>query len=434
MDNQTQTKTHSYKKAPISSVHHKVYLAIVLGQIACGYTLGISGSALNQTNLSDFWSGLIGAGSLIGLMASLLVGRLADQFGRRNMLLLNMFGLAALSLVHLVITDPGWVFVLRVIIGVMLAIDYTVGNAWLVEWMPLKKSAAAQSTLLIFWTIGFIAAYLFGSWAETAPGFTWQMTFASSIVFALITAIFRILARIPSSPSWLASQGQQATAQRVIKKNLGKIWRLPKQLMRVKEPAEVSWQTLFSKQYRRQTIVGSLFYACQAFAFFGISIFLPSLLDSMQLTGDSAGILYNGAMLVGVIIGIRLFERISRRVFLIGSFFGSMLLLIILIMWQGASSNQQLIIFSLFAVLLSSSLVLDYPYTSELFDVKVRGMGVGFCVTISRIGAAAGTFLLPIFTSFGGANLTMLVCAIILGIGGLICLGWAPETSPVFKK
>ena len=59
-----------YKKAPVSPVHRGIFLALILGQIACGYALGISGTGLAQAqtviSLSDFWVGLIGAGSQIG--------------------------------------------------------------------------------------------------------------------------------------------------------------------------------------------------------------------------------------------------------------------------------------------------------------------------------------------------------------------------------
>lgn len=60
--------------------------------------------------------------------------------------------------------------------------------------------------------------------------------------------------------------------------------------------------------------------------------------------------------------------------------------------------------------------------------------GVGTYITISRIGAAAGTFLLPILTEIGGPNLAMLVCACVLLVAFVICLIWAPETSPKYLK
>lgn len=81
------------------SVHLRVMMAVILGQIACGYSLGISGTALSNAakyiNISDFWTGLIGAGALIGLAGSLLVGRLSDKIGRRKLLMWNMYILAA---------------------------------------------------------------------------------------------------------------------------------------------------------------------------------------------------------------------------------------------------------------------------------------------------------------------------------------------------
>ena len=80
----------NYKRAPLMTVHLRVMMAVILGQIACGYSLGISGTALSNAakyiNISDFWAGLIGAGALIGLAGSLFVGRLSDKIGRRKLL------------------------------------------------------------------------------------------------------------------------------------------------------------------------------------------------------------------------------------------------------------------------------------------------------------------------------------------------------------
>ena len=38
----------NYKRAPLMSVHLRVMMAVILGQIACGYSLGISGTALSN--------------------------------------------------------------------------------------------------------------------------------------------------------------------------------------------------------------------------------------------------------------------------------------------------------------------------------------------------------------------------------------------------
>src|SRR5699024_6838582 len=261
----------------------------------------------------------------------------------------------------------------------------------------------------------------------------WQVILASSVVPGLMAAIYRSIFRIPASPSWLASQGKNKTAQKLIQKHLGKKWGLSLKQIRSKKPKAVSLKTLFNPPYRRKTIVCGLFYACQAFSFFGISIFLPILLKSMNLGNNNlSGIIYNSCVLIGVIFGSLIFKILSRRMFLVRTFFLSAAALILLIIGNNFSPFFQISVFAIFAIVLSSGLVLDYPYPTELFDVKVRASGVGTCITISRFGAASGTFLLPILTHLGGPILAMLICTLVLLIGGTICLLWAPETSPKY--
>ena len=427
----------NYKKAPLSSIHFRIYFALALGQIACGFALGISGTALSQAtdyiNITDFWVGLIGAGSLIGLAGSALMGKIADQFGRRRMLMLDMYLFSIFSLLQLITTNLIILFILRILIGLMIAIDYTVGNALLVEWLPAKESGRFQSQLIIYWTIGFITSYIAGILITGFGPHNWQVILASSVVPGLVAAIYRSIFRIPASPSWLASQGKNKTAQKQNQKHLGKKWGLSLKQIRSKKPKDVSLKTLFNPPYRRKTIVGGLFYACQAFSFFGISIFLPILLKSMNLSNNNlSGIIYNSCVLIGVIFGSLIFKTLSRRMFLVGTFFLSAAALILLIIGNNFSPFFQISVFAIFAIVLSSGLVLDYPYPTELFDVKVRASGVGTCITISRFGAASGTFLLPILTHLGGPILAMLVCTLVLLIGGTICLLWAPETSPKY--
>ena len=431
------TTKKSYKKAPLMPIHMRVFMAIILGQITCGYALGISGTALSSAaryiQINDLWTGLIGAGALIGLAGSIVIGRLSDKIGRRKLLMINMYILAGLTLLHLTTSNFLFTFIIRIGIGLMIAIDYTVGNALLTEWLPKGEDSKRQSHLLIYWTLGFIASYVVGTYLTGFGKHTWQIILATGAIPALITAIFRSIFRLPASPSWLASQGKIKTANKVLRKHMGRKWVIPKGfLKRNKSNQNTSWGILFSKQYLRRTLVGGIFYACQAFSFFGISIFLPILLKGMGINDPKiSGIIYNGGMLVGVSFGILIFNRISRRMFLVSNFLVSAILIGILALFP-LNSQLQLLVFTIFAIVLSSGLVLDYPYPTELFDIKIRGTGVGTCITISRIGAAAGTFLLPILTHNGGANLAMLVCGGVLLFSFIVCLIWAPETSPKF--
>ena len=57
-------------------------------------------------------------------------------------------------------------------------------------------------------------------------------------------------------------------------------------------------------------------------------------------------------------------------------------------------------------------------YPSEVFPSEIRSTGVGFAAAVSRIGAAAGTFLLPIGISTIGIGASVL-------IGAAVCVGGA---------
>lgn len=413
-------------------MHLKIYLAIIFGQFVCGYAIQISGTAITTAQkvmpISDFWIGLIGAGTLIGLAGSLFVGKLSDRIGRRRLLLVNMYILVAVSLLQLLTNNLLLTFILRVLVGLMVAVDYTAGNTLLIEWLPSKVAGRVQSRLVIYWTIGFIAASVIG------PLFTsWQVMMASPAIFALITAIFRSVVKLPTSPSWLVNQGKPKAAQHVINKNLGHKWGLSKQQqVDAQTPNEsFQWTVVFSKKYLRQTAVGGVFYASQSFTFFGISIFLPILVKGMGI-GDASTVnyLYNGAMMIGVLLGIVVFNHVSRRQFLVADFGLAGIALLLLAFGKSLPAVISLTLFGVFAVILSAGLVADYPYTSELFDSAVRGTGVGMVVTFSRIGAAAGTFLLPIITNAFHVQTAMGICGVILVFAASFCFGLAPETSP----
>lgn len=259
MENNTQTtrekiiKTKTnYKCAPLMPIHLRVMIAVVLGQIACGYALGISGTALSNVakyiNISDLWTGLIGAGSLIGLAGSLLIGRLSDKIGRRKLLMINMYIFAGLTLLHLLTANLLLTFIIRIGIGLMIAVDYTVGNALLTEWLPKGEDSKRQSHLLIYWTIGFILSYIAGTLITGFGAYTWQVILATGAVPAIITALFRSFFPLPASPTWLASKGKVKKANKIIMKHMGRKWRLPKRFMKKKR----RHLRIFPRQYYSQ--------------------------------------------------------------------------------------------------------------------------------------------------------------------------------------
>lgn len=429
----------SYTEAALSPVHKRVFTCVVLGQVACGYALGIAGTAITKAtsplNLSSFWVGLLGAGTLIGLFGSLVVGNIADKIGRRPLFVSHMILFTILSLAQFFVSNVVLLFIIRIGLGISIAIDYTIGNALLIEWLPTKYGSRLQSYMIIFWMTGFVSSYLAGTFITGLGDNTWRWIIITSAIPGLVAAVSRLVLRIPESPSWLASVGKKEKASQIIHQELGDQYTVPEDSDASDNEDPVSWSELLRPGVFRNVVVGGIFYACQVFPFFGIGIFLPLLMENMNVGNPAvSGILYNVFQIVGACLGVIAFNYISRKFFIVSTFYTSAAALAVLIIWKSAPGSMMMIIFSIFAVVLSAAVILENPYPSELFDSRLRGTGLGAVIAISRVGAALGTFLLPVITNQFGVYATLFVCLISLLIGGVVCQIWAPETSPKFAK
>lgn len=422
----------NYKEAPFSRFHMMLYIPVILGQIACGYALGIAGTAVTQAQgelgLNAFWVGLLGAGTLIGLAGSLVVGNLADKIGRSKLLVWDMIIFSICSVLQLFTSNVGILLTLRICIGLCVAVDYTVGTTIISEWFSDKKGPIYLSRFIIFWTLGYVSSFFAGLIMSNLQA-DYHVIFVTSVVPGGIAAISRIIMGIPESPTWLASVGRKDKADTLVAKKIG-----PEYCVMDSENEQiaekVSVAELFSRKYRTNTLVGGAFYACQVFPYFGIGIFLPILISQLNMgDANTSSILYDVFCMVGAFIGTYLCNRIGRRPFLVSTFYISAIALGVMIVAHNGPIAITIIAFCVYALALSIAVVMQNPYPPELFDARVRGTGVGIVIAFSRIGAAAGTFLLPILVESVGVYVTLAICLVILVIGGIVCQMYAPETS-----
>lgn len=424
----------NYKEAPYSKFHKMLYLCAALGQIACGFALGIAGTAVTEgkadLGLNTFWVGLLGAGTLIGLAGSLVVGNLADKIGRSKLVLLDMAFFTVFSIAQFFTSSVAVIMALRILIGLCIAVDYTVGSTIISEWFDPETAPGYLSKFLIYWTFGYVLSF-FAGLVMSNLHVDYHIIFASSAVTGAIAAIARIVLGIPESPSWLASVGRVEEANKLVAEKLGSEYKVIAE--EKKEEEKVSVAELFGSKYRRNTLVGGMFYACQVFPYFGVGIFLPILIGQLNMgDANTSSIIYDVFCMAGAFVGTWLCAKLSRRKFLTSTFFGAAIALVVMIIGQNISIIITVIAFAAYALIMSIAVVMEWPYPPELFDDRVRGTGVGIVVAFSRIGAALGTFLLPILMDSIGGTGTLIVCAAVLVLGGVVCQLFAPETSAAF--
>ena len=105
--------------------------------------------------------------------------------------------------------------------------------------------------------------------------------------------------------------------------------------------------------------------------------------------------LYNVFTLIGVLVGLWIYGIVTRRAYLLWTFYVSAAILTVMILWTSMSPLVALIMITAFALVLAASIVPEFSYPAELFPTELRGSGVGLTIAISRFGAGGGTFLLP---------------------------------------
>ena len=405
-----------------------------MGMVCDGYVIGIVGIALSYAaeplGLTSFWMGLIGAGALFGILfGSLFTGPAADRFGRKPLYVSVMLASGLLAVSQLFISDPALLALTRFLLGMTIGCDYTIGISLLSEWSPKASRPRVLSWLLVLWTTGYVLSYIAGFVLNWIGDVSWRVILCTSAVLAFTTFFLRI--GTPESPSWLARKGRTQEALDIIHRYLGPQFCLPP--AEAKQPS-ASWFRLFSKELRYNTIVSGVFFACQVLPFFAITIFLPLVLSDLKIENPHAsGVMYNAFTMAGVLIGTWLIDKISRRAYLLWTFYGAAAILVVMTVWQGMPGYIALILLAAFSLVLAISIVLEFSYPPELFPTELRASGVGLTVAISRIGAAGGTFLLPMVNENFGVFASLGGCIAALLLGGIVCHLWAPETSEKFR-
>ena len=423
----------AYQEVPFGRFHARVALAAAGGWFSDGYILGTMGIALDgaraELKLDTLWLGLLGGATLAGLfLGSLLLAPLADRYGRRPLFLPTMAAFVVVSMAQFLVQTAWQLLCLRLLLGLVLGVDYVTGNSVVTEFAPRRLRGRLLSLMSVSWTAGFSLAYVGGTLISSWVGRPWRWILFSSCVPALVVFFSRL--SIPETPPWLVQRGRIDEARAIITKYFGRGVSLP--IVEQGSTTEVhsAWVELFSRRHRRNTFVGLGFYTAQVIPYFAMGTFISVVLTTLGVrSAQLGGVAFNVFLLAGSIFGVWLIDRITRRQFLVGSFYLTATTLSALVLMPSGADKAVVVLFGLFAFVLSAAANLECGYLPELFPTRLRASGVGLATASSRVGAALSTFLLPACVATIGIRFTLSLCAAVLVAGGVLCQIWAPETQ-----
>jgi putative MFS transporter len=399
------------------------------GYIFAAIAAVIAGGLItHDLGLSSIDLGLISSATLIGtVIGGPIIGYLTDMFGRKPMFIVDVCAFLICSLLMLAVTTVWQIVVLGIILGMAIGGDYSIGSPLLGEFTPAHKRGSYLGLLEILWNVGYVVSFLVGFLVLREYPHAWHIVLASPAIPAAIILLLRH--GLPESPRWLLSKGRIAEAQAVIAQ-------LPdyeeSSTFGLEEAEKTRWTMLFSKAYVGRTVFCCTFWVCIVIPYFALVFFQSDVLAVIGLKDPIVGALIGTCVaLVGASVGWFILDRVGRRLSLIIPMFATFGFLTLVALNKVLGLSVGLTVTAFFGYLFFYGIMSILPgvYPLEVFPTSIRTSGMGFAASMSRIGAAAGTFLLPLVLARFGLNVVLFGLAAVCLFGGVMAIFMAPETA-----
>ena len=149
-------------------------------------------------------------------VGALLFGMLADRYGRRPVLMVNILSFSVIELACAFAPSLSWLLALRALFGLAMGGEWGVGAALAFETLPKEGRGTFSGILQEGYAMGSILAsgafaLFFSGFAFAGlhvPGIGWRGLFILGSVPALL--VFYVQARVAESPVWLAGANKRA--------------------------------------------------------------------------------------------------------------------------------------------------------------------------------------------------------------------------------
>lgn len=421
-----------------------ITVVATFGGLLFGYDTGVINGALDpmvaDLGLTPASEGLVTSSLLVGAaLGALLCGRLADRIGRRRMLvaLAVVFFLGAVGSV----LAPS----LEVMLPMRFVLGAAVGGAsvtvpvYLAELAPTERRGAITGRNEIAIVVGQLAAFVINAvigtvWSEH-PG-VWRYMLAVQAVPAV--ALFAGMLRMPESPRWLLARGRQDEALAVLRQ-VRDPGRAAAELRAVRELVDAEqaeqargtggWGELRVAWVRRLVLVGvGVALVNQLGGINAVMYYGTQLLRQSGFSGDVALVanVLNGVFSVlGMLIGLRVINRVPRRSLLLVGLTGIiashlMIALCSAVLPEGTGRSVAVTVFLVMFVGFNQASVglVCWVVLAELFPLRVRGFAIGLCVFWNWTANAVISGFFPSVVAGIGVNGTFGVFA------GLNVLSW----------
>jgi MFS family permease len=422
-------------RASWQRMHTTILLALGAGWLFDSFEVQLFSSAIgplgDHFHASVFQRDAVLAVWLGGILIGAVTGgRLADRFGRRRLFVLTLLWYAGFTVLTGLSPTLAFVYGFRFLAALGVGAEYAIINAAIAEFMPARVRGKANAFVMNFWPAGAIVAALLAYLAldtlALSNTVSWRYMFVLGGLLALVVLYFR--RRIPESPRWLLARGRTAEAEQVLRslearggdESADKV--VPDPTVVAAMPRRRSVFGELVRHYPGRLVLGSLLDLAEAFGFYGLFALLSVIvLPRVQLSQAGIPIFYligNVGALAGGLLMASLFDRVGHRRMVTGCYLLSAVGIAGLAAATASGSAVWVTVAFVAASAFSTAAWTSaYPTFTELFPTHLRGVGVGTCVAIGRVGAIVGTLALPSIAAGLGATASYALVAVFWLVG-----------------
>ncbi|MER7350334.1 MFS transporter [Streptomyces aurantiacus] len=427
-------------RMPITPTHRRLTAVVGVGLLFDTFENNLAGTishvlqedfAFNGTTLK-----LVLASAFIGqFVGSVVLGRVADRYGRRRAFLINLALYSGFSLLGALSPNAAWLIVTRFFAGVGIGAEQSLSDCYLADVLPARYRGryTAWAYTLAFCgvpAVGFAALWLVPLSPLGIDGWRWLF-----VLGALGSAVVWTLRRnLIESPRWLAANGQQQQAHALLARMEAEVPAADRPRTPPPAPAPAAppaapparLRDVFQARYRRRTTMLWLFCTLSVVGYYGFGALAPQILaakgyDVVTSIGYTA-VSFLGYPL-GALLSVPVMDRMERKR-LVAVSAAAMALSGLGFAYAGSAPLIMAlgIAYTLVSNIFSTA---SHVYLAEQYPTAIRAQATGLAYSLSKLSAAALPFALlpvldahgpgPMFAVIAGAMATLVAVVLLLG-------------------
>jgi putative MFS transporter len=384
-----------------TSRHLALYLLLLAGHFLDGFVISVTGVVLPgvikgfhiTSGQAGIFSSVLFGGMLVG---AAVAGVVSDRLGRKFPLIACLLVFSVFSLLAAFAWNYPALLTFRALQGVGLGAEIAIVLPYITEYVPSGKRAPMMTTATAGWLLGLPVAALVG--AAIVPALSWRAMFvvgATPIIVALV-----MIWCLPESVRYLVRSGRLEQAAVVVDSLAGPGAGTDAVALPAVETrsAPGSVRMLLSRDYLRYTLAIWLMELCAGAFLYGLSIWLPSVLEKrgISLLGSFT---YTGVItavgVAGSILAGQLVNHTGRR-WVLGAGFGVSGLLCL--WWGTATGTAGVLVLGSLATFFGSGLAGStlFAYVGEFYPTYNRATGLGWAAAWQK----AGGLIIPAVIGF----------------------------------